>query len=211
MNRDWAAAGLNNVGHSFGTTFGQSATPGLQKALKDSKKSGNCFAYSMLWCKQCLSKNRKLASKAELIPTFGLMVAAQAVQSWQVRQNAKSAFGVQGMLGENYYKAMAAAFSVEATEVGKDAGPLLSDHNGWIDLVTATEGLYVIAFIFAAGGAHAVAAMNKGRDLVFFDPNYGQYSVDNYAPWEELQYIADVKKGCDTYGFITNWIAVRVT
>ncbi|ALI09776.1 MULTISPECIES: YopT-type cysteine protease domain-containing protein [Pseudomonas] len=211
MNADWPALGLNNVEHSFGTKFGASNNPFLQKALKDQKKNGNCFAYSMLWCRQGIKLNRKLQSKSELITHMPLMVAAQAMQSQQVRQNKKGAYGAEGMLGEAYYQAMAAAFCVCATEVGKDVGSILSDHKGWLDLVTKSEGYYVIAFIFSGGGAHAVAASNKGRDLVFFDPNYGQYSVDNYAPWEMLQYYADVKKGCDSYGFITNWIAVRVT
>ncbi|WKE64793.1 YopT-type cysteine protease domain-containing protein [Gallaecimonas kandeliae] len=211
MIQDWPALGLNNVEHTFGTKFGVSSNPLLRKALKDKKKSGNCFAYSMLWCRQCIKLNRKILDKSELITHTPLMIAAQAMQSWQVRQNRKGTFGVEGMLSEVYYQAMAAAFCISATEVGKDVGSILSDHNGWLEVVTATEGCYVIAFIFAGGGAHAVAVLNKGRDLIFFDPNYGQYSVDNYAPWEMLQFQIDVKKGCDTYGFITNWIAVRVT
>ena len=210
MTEDWPALGLNNVEHSFGTKFGASGNPFLLKALKDQKKSGNCFAYSMLWCRQCIKLNRKLQSKNELITHRQIMVAGQAMQSWQVRQNRVGAFGAEGMLGEAYYQAMAAAFCVSATEVGKDVTSILTDHNGWLTIVTKTEGHYVIAFVFAGGGAHAVAVLNKGRDLVFFDPNYGQYSVDNYAPWEMLQFQIDIKKGCDTYGFITNWIAVSV-
>ncbi|MCG6574741.1 hypothetical protein EGM97_08480 [Pseudomonas sp. AF32] len=211
MNEDWPALGLNDVEHSFGTKLGASNNPFLQKALKDQKRIGNCFAYSMLWCRQCIKLNRKLQAKSELLTHRPLMVAAQAMQSSQVRQNRKGAYGPEGMLGVAYYQAMAAAFCVSAAEVGKDVGSILSDHNGWIELVTKTEGYYVIAFIFAGGGAHAVAALNKGRELVFFDPIKGQYSVDNYAPWEMMQYYADVKKSCDNYGFITKWIAVSVS
>ncbi|WP_447772914.1 hypothetical protein [Pseudomonas kilonensis] len=114
MNEDWPALGLNNVEHSFGTKFGASTNPFLQKALKDQKKSGNCFAYSMLWCRQGIKLNRKLQSKNELITHMPLMVAAQAMQSQQVRQNKKGAYGPEGMLGEAYYQAMAAAFCVSA-------------------------------------------------------------------------------------------------
>lgn len=213
LNQDWAAAGLNNVGHSFGTRMGDSASnPFLQKAFKDQKRIGSCFSYSMLWCRQCIKLNRKLASKAELLTSVSLMVAAQAMQSWQVRQNKKGAFGAEGMFGEGYYKAMAQAFSVSAAEAGKDAdfNPR-SRHAGWLEIATATDGFYVIAFTFLAGGAHAVAVMNKGRDLVFFDPLTGQYSLDNVAPWDTLEFQIEVEKSCNAHGHMGKWIAVRVT
>jgi len=213
LNQDWPAEKLNEVGHSFGTRFADSvSSPTLLKALKDQKKSGNCFAYSMLWARQCLKLKRKLAEKNELLTSHHLMVAAQAMQSWQVRENKKGSFGAEGMFGESYYQAMASAFCVSASEAGKDVGfnPRTA-HTDWLDVVTSTEGVYVIAFTFLAGGAHAVAAMNVGRDLVFFDPNYGQYSTDNVAPWEMLQFQIDVNKGCESYGGMQDWIAVRVT
>ncbi len=210
MDRDWAADGLNNVEHSFGTKFvwGDS-NPFMLKALRDQKKVGVCFSYSMLWCRQLLKLGRKPSSKAELVGTLGLMVAAQAMQSWQVRQNKSGAFGSAGMFGEAYYKAMAAAFCMDAQEAGKGN----DKHQEWVELVTGQTGAYVIAFTFVGGGAHAVAISSSmyTNENVFFDPLYGQFSEESASPWGQLGFQAAVETGCKKVYTISKWYAVKVT
>jgi hypothetical protein len=193
--KDWAADGLNKVGHSFGVKFGVAeSNPFLQKALKDQTKVGNCFGYSMMWARHCRKSGRKPASKMELLATRHAMLAAQAMQSWIVRQNKAGAFGPDGMLGLPYNQAMAAAFSLTATEFKKQPFNPFAEHD-WIEAVVNNNGVYVVTFKMLAGGAHAIALLSTGMENVFFDPNFGQYSAACATPWEVPEFTAPLLTG----------------
>lgn len=213
MNKDWDANGLNHVGHSFGTTLTWgTSNPFLMKAVKDKVKYGNCFAYSALWCRQFLKAGRKPGGKGELLAHRHLMIAAQAAQSWIVRQNKKQAFGAEGMFGTRYNEAMANAFNLTAEQVMKeDFNPRLS-HNDWLQIATDTPGAYVVTFTFSKGGAHAVAVAYFGQENVFFDPNFGQYSEECASPWGLVGFRGTVASGLNTaYGQILQAYMSRLT